>query len=108
MELRKKGYRIDTYWIEESDSNGVAQRIGLYVYQGKSGGAMKYHADLNDLYKVLQITADGFIEAVIMLPELPPQKIEEGIASCDKWLEMLKKDFEQFKTDVLGGDYAQK
>ncbi|HAT1846840.1 TPA: helix-turn-helix domain-containing protein [Legionella pneumophila] len=38
MELRKKGYRIDTHWIEESDANGVMHRIGLYVYQGKSGG----------------------------------------------------------------------
>lgn len=64
------------------------------------------YADLNDLYRALQITADGFIEAIIMLSELSPQKIEEGMASCDKWLEMLKKDFEQFKTDVLGGNYA--
>lgn len=38
MELRKKGYRIDTHWIEEPDSNGVAHRVGLYVYQGRSGG----------------------------------------------------------------------
>ncbi|CAH13272.1 TPA: helix-turn-helix domain-containing protein [Legionella pneumophila] len=38
MELRKKGYRIDTNWIEVSDANGVMHRIGLYVYQGKSGG----------------------------------------------------------------------
>lgn len=66
------------------------------------------HADLNDLYIVLQITADGFIDAIIMLPELPPQKIEEGIVSCDKWLEMLKREFEQFKTNILGGNYAQK
>ncbi|HAT1846839.1 TPA: hypothetical protein RG395_002085 [Legionella pneumophila] len=66
------------------------------------------NSDLNDLYNVLQITADGFIEALVMLSELPSQKIEEGIASCDKWLEMLKKDFEEFKTDVLGGNYAKK
>jgi hypothetical protein len=38
MELRRKGYRIDTHWIKEPDSNGVAHRVGLYVYQGKSGG----------------------------------------------------------------------
>lgn len=38
MELRKKGYRIDTHWIEESDANGVNHRVGLYVYQGKLGG----------------------------------------------------------------------
>ena len=66
------------------------------------------YTDLNDLYKVLQITADGFIEAIMMLSELPPEKIEEGVASCDRWLAMLKKDFEQFKEDVLGGNYAQK
>jgi hypothetical protein len=64
------------------------------------------HVDINDLYRVLQITADGFIEAIMMLSELPPQKIKEGMTSCDKWLEMLKSDFEQFKTDVLGGNYA--
>ena len=38
MELRKKGHKIDTHWIKESDSNGVIHRVGLYVYQGKSGG----------------------------------------------------------------------
>lgn len=38
MELRRKGYRIDTHWIEEPDSNGVSHRVGLYVYQGRSGG----------------------------------------------------------------------
>ncbi|KTD18720.1 Uncharacterised protein [Legionella lansingensis] len=35
MELRKKGYRIDTHWVEEPDANGVLHRVGLYVYQGK-------------------------------------------------------------------------
>ncbi|HAU9950109.1 TPA: hypothetical protein JFQ62_001206 [Legionella pneumophila] len=71
---------------------------------------MKYnnHADLNDLYHVLRITTESFIDAIIMLSELPPQKIDEGIASCDKWLEMVRKDFDQFKTDVLGGNYAKK
>ena len=37
MELRKKGYRIDTTWINEPDANGVTHRVGLYVYQGKIG-----------------------------------------------------------------------
>jgi hypothetical protein len=64
------------------------------------------YADLNDLYRALHITAEGFSEAIMMLSELSPQKIQEGMASCDKWLEMLIKDFEQFKTDVLGGNYA--
>lgn len=66
------------------------------------------HADLNDLYRALHITADGFLEAIMMLSELPPQRIDEGIASCDRWLDMVKKDFNQFKTDVLGGNYAKK
>jgi len=35
MELRKKGYRIDTNWIAAPDSNGVLHRIGQYVFQGK-------------------------------------------------------------------------
>ncbi|KTD22000.1 helix-turn-helix domain-containing protein [Legionella israelensis] len=34
MELRNKGYQIDTHWIRETDSNGVLHRIGLYVYHG--------------------------------------------------------------------------
>lgn len=36
MELRRKGYRIDTHWVNEPDSNGVNHRIGLYIYKGKS------------------------------------------------------------------------
>lgn len=38
MELRKKGHRIDTHWIDELDANGVIHRVGLYVYQGKMRG----------------------------------------------------------------------
>jgi hypothetical protein len=38
MELRKKGYRIDTHWIEAFDANGGTHKVGLYVYQGKPGG----------------------------------------------------------------------
>ncbi len=38
MELRKKGHRIDTYWISEADSNGVLHRVGLYVYRGLDKG----------------------------------------------------------------------
>jgi len=34
MELRKKGYLIDTHWISAPDSNGVLHRIGEYVFQG--------------------------------------------------------------------------
>jgi hypothetical protein len=34
MELRNLGYRIDTHWITAPDSNGVAHRIGLYVFHG--------------------------------------------------------------------------
>ena len=34
MELRRRGYRIDTHWIKEPDSNGVLHRIGLYIFQG--------------------------------------------------------------------------
>jgi hypothetical protein len=34
MELRKRGYRIETHWIKEPDLNGVLHRIGLYVFQG--------------------------------------------------------------------------
>lgn len=37
MELRKKGHRIDTHWISAPDTNGVLHRVGLYVYQTKSG-----------------------------------------------------------------------
>src|SRR5580704_14093664 len=36
MELRKKGYKIQTHWISEPDSNGVNHRVGLYIYKGKS------------------------------------------------------------------------
>lgn len=39
MELRKKGYDIQTHWIYEPDSNGINHRIGLYVYKGKNGGS---------------------------------------------------------------------
>ena len=35
MELRRKGFKIDTHWISEPDTNGVFHRVGLYVYQGK-------------------------------------------------------------------------
>ena len=38
MELRKKGYKIDTHWTSESDANGVLHRVGLYVYQSKIRG----------------------------------------------------------------------
>lgn len=36
LELRKKGYKIDTHWINAPDLNGVFHRIGLYVYQGQT------------------------------------------------------------------------
>lgn len=35
LELRKKGHKIDTHWISETDTNGVNHRVGLYVYKGK-------------------------------------------------------------------------
>ncbi|HAU0282336.1 TPA: hypothetical protein JBF45_15455 [Legionella pneumophila] len=35
MELRKKGYDIQTHWIYEPDSNGISHRIGLYIYNGR-------------------------------------------------------------------------
>ncbi|HAU1183357.1 TPA: hypothetical protein JBI17_11520 [Legionella pneumophila] len=35
MELRKKGYNIQTHWIYEADSNGVNHRVGLYVFHGR-------------------------------------------------------------------------
>lgn len=35
MELRRKGYRIDTHWIKEPDANGVLHRVGLYIYKGR-------------------------------------------------------------------------
>jgi hypothetical protein len=37
MELRRRGYRIDTQWTREADSNGVYHRIGLYVFHGMRG-----------------------------------------------------------------------
>ncbi|HSW94317.1 MAG TPA: helix-turn-helix domain-containing protein [Gammaproteobacteria bacterium] len=36
MELRKKGYHIDTHWISAPDSNGVLHRIGQYVFHGEA------------------------------------------------------------------------
>ena len=38
LELRQKGYLIDTHWIVEPDSNGVVHRVGLYVYKGQRKG----------------------------------------------------------------------
>ncbi|WP_131779193.1 helix-turn-helix domain-containing protein [Legionella bozemanae] len=35
MELKRKGYHIETHWINEPDTNGVLHRIGLYIYLGK-------------------------------------------------------------------------
>ncbi|HAT7871345.1 TPA: hypothetical protein JBE57_07525 [Legionella pneumophila] len=35
MELRKKGYLIDTHWIVAPDLNGVLHRVGLYVFKGQ-------------------------------------------------------------------------
>lgn len=35
LELREKGYLIDTDRVTEPDSNGIMHRIGLYVYKGK-------------------------------------------------------------------------
>ncbi|HBD7079172.1 TPA: helix-turn-helix domain-containing protein [Legionella pneumophila] len=35
MELRKKGYLIDTHWTVAPDSNGVLHRVGLYVFKGQ-------------------------------------------------------------------------
>tara|TARA_Y100001968_G_C19441520_1_gene762821 strand:+ start:2714 stop:3019 length:306 start_codon:yes stop_codon:yes gene_type:complete len=35
MELRKKGYLIDTHWTITPDSNGVLHRVGLYVFKGQ-------------------------------------------------------------------------
>jgi len=63
--------------------------------------------DLKDLYKVLQISADGFIDGIILLSKLPPEAINQGIKSCESWLEMLSKDLKQFKFDILGVNNAQ-
>ncbi|HAT1995465.1 TPA: transcriptional regulator [Legionella pneumophila] len=35
LELRKKGYLIDTHWVYQTDNNGVVHRIGLYLYRGR-------------------------------------------------------------------------
>lgn len=35
MELRRQGYLIDTHWANETDSNGVVHRVGMYLYRGK-------------------------------------------------------------------------
>lgn len=34
-ELRKRGHKITTHYIEELDNNGAIHRNGLYVYHGK-------------------------------------------------------------------------
>ncbi|MCE0723991.1 helix-turn-helix domain-containing protein [Legionella resiliens] len=34
MELRRKGYKIETHWIKEPDSNGVLHCVRLYVHKG--------------------------------------------------------------------------
>lgn len=36
IELRRKGYQIDTHWIIEKDCNGITHRVGLYVYKGRA------------------------------------------------------------------------
>lgn len=64
------------------------------------------YADLKDLENVLYVTADSFIEAITMVQELPPKKIEDGIASCSRCLEILKREFDKFKRDILGGHRA--
>jgi len=66
------------------------------------------NADLKDLYRVLQISADGFVDAIVLLSQLPQEEIEKGIQSCERWLEMLNKELKQFKFDILGVNDAQK
>lgn len=56
----------------------------------------------NQLHRILQISAEGFLEAVILVAEFPPELYEHGLSSCERWLSMLEGDLEQVKKEVLG------
>ena len=34
MELRRLGYKIDTFWVDAFDNNGVNHRVGMYIFHG--------------------------------------------------------------------------
>lgn len=63
---------------------------------------MKSNIKLRELHQILQITAEGFYDAVMLIAELPPELYDQGLSSCDHWLIMLAKDLEQFKREVIG------
>lgn len=63
---------------------------------------MKTNNNLNELHHILQCSAEGFWDAILLIVELPPELHEQGLASCERWLSMLESDFNQFKKEVIG------
>lgn len=63
---------------------------------------METNHNLSELQHILEITAEGFYDAVVLITELPPELHKQGLSSCERWLSMLARDLEQFKKEVLG------
>lgn len=63
---------------------------------------MKSNNNLNELQFILQITSESFYEAIMLISQLPPELYGESLSSCERWLLMIQKDFDQFKKEVIG------
>ena len=63
---------------------------------------MKSNSNLNELHFILQITSESFYEAIMLISQLPPELYGESLSSCERWLLMIRKDFDQFKKEVIG------
>ncbi len=58
--------------------------------------------NLKELHLILQLTAESFYEAIMLIAELPPELYGEGLSSCERLLLMMQKKFIQLKKEVAG------
>ena len=62
---------------------------------------METNNNLPELQHILEITAEGFYDAVVLIAEFPPELYEQGLSSCERWLSMLARDLDKFKKEVI-------